>query len=89
MKGVKCVDCAEYNWDLLWCENVVDSPYTEMERECRYYHEKDRDVVKVIRCKDCIHKTVCFSEVAMTNEYQTTTLYEPIEWCSKGEREES
>jgi len=46
------------------------------------------DIVEVVRCKDCKHKTDCFSEVAMTNKYQTTTLYEPIEWCSKGEREE-
>lgn len=46
------------------------------------------DAVPVIRCKDCKHKTVCFSEVAMTNRYQTTTLYEPIEWCSKAERKE-
>lgn len=42
----------------------------------------------IIRCKDCKHKNVCFSEVAMTNKYQTTTLYEPIEWCSKAERKE-
>ena len=51
MRGVRCADCAEYKSE--WCEKVIDSPHPDLVRDCQYYHEKDKDVIKVIRCKDC------------------------------------
>lgn len=51
MRNVKCADCAEYKNE--WCEKKMDSPYPDMLRDCEYYHEIDKDVVKVVRCKDC------------------------------------
>lgn len=41
---------------------------------------------EIVRCKDCKHNTLCFSDVAMTNRMQTSTVYEHIDFCSYGER---
>ena len=43
----------------------------------------------LVRCAECKHKEVCFSEVAMTNKHQTSTIYERIDFCSYGCRKES
>lgn len=51
MRNIKCSDCAEYRNE--WCEKVIDSPHPDILRDCQYFHDKDRDVIKVIRCKDC------------------------------------
>lgn len=84
MKGVKCADCAEYRNE--WCEKVVDSPYPEMIRDCQYYHEKDRDVVKVVRCKDC----KSFRKDDKTTYCAPMGLeMQPDDYCSYGERKES
>lgn len=53
MRDIKCSDCAEYRNE--WCEKVIDSPHPDILRDCQYFHDKDRDVIKVIRCKDCKH----------------------------------
>ena len=45
--------------------------------------------IDLVRCEECKHKEVCFSEVAMTNKYQTSTIYERIDFCSYGCRKES
>jgi len=46
------------------------------------------DVVEVVRCKDCKHMRTCYSEVFMTNAKQTRDIFEPIDFCSFGERRE-
>lgn len=51
MRKVKCRDCEEYRNE--WCEKVIDSPHPDMLRDCQYFHEKDKDLIKVIRCRDC------------------------------------
>ena len=51
--GIKCEDCEEYRNE--WCGKVLDSPHPDMLRDCQYFHERDKDIVKVIRCKDCKH----------------------------------
>ena len=56
MRNVRCADCDEYRNE--WCEKVIDSPHPDMLRDCQYYHEKDRDVIRVVRCKDCKHKQI-------------------------------
>lgn len=53
MRNIKCSDCAEYRNE--WCEKVIDSPHPDILRDCQYFHYKDSDVIKVIRCKDCKH----------------------------------
>lgn len=50
MRNIKCADCAEYRNE--WCEKVIDSPHPDMIRDCQYWHER-KDMVEVIRCKDC------------------------------------
>lgn len=52
MRNIKCSDCAEYHNE--WCEKIIDSPYPDMLRDCQYWHER-KDMVEVIRCKDCKH----------------------------------
>lgn len=44
--------------------------------------------IEIVRCSECKHRFDCFSQVAMTNKYQTTTLYQDIDFCSYGERSE-
>ena len=88
MKNVKCADCAEYKNE--WCERKMDSPYPDMLRDCEYYHDIDKDVVKVVRCKDCkyciTHEKILFCEY-MGNigdwRFRTET-----DFCSRGERRE-
>ena len=55
MRNIKCSDCAEYRNE--WCEKIVDSPYPDMLRDCQYWHER-KDMVEVIRCKDCKHRYI-------------------------------
>lgn len=50
MINVKCADCKEYRNE--WCEKVVDSPHPDLLRDCQYWHKR-RDMVEVIRCKEC------------------------------------
>lgn len=44
--------------------------------------------IDIVGCLECKHRFDCFSEVAMTNKHQTTTLYQGISFCSYGERSE-
>ena len=50
---------------------------------------RQQPYIDLVRCGECKHKEVCFSEVAMTNKHQTSTIYERIDFCSYGERRES
>lgn len=50
MKDIKCSDCDEYRNE--WCEKIVDSPHPDIIRDCQYWHKR-KDMVEVIRCKDC------------------------------------
>ena len=43
--------------------------------------------IDIVRCKECKHKVFCYSEVHMTNRFQTTSIYKDIDFCSYGERE--
>ena len=54
MRNIKCSDCEEYRNE--WCEKIVDSPHPDMLRDCQYWHER-KDMVEVIRCKDCKYYT--------------------------------
>lgn len=37
MNKVKCKYCKNYKNE--WCEIIFDSPYPDIERDCRYFHE--------------------------------------------------
>lgn len=52
--------------------------------------EEVKEIMAVVRCKDCRHTSECHKSVQYTrNELNTTTIgYSPIEWCSRGERKE-
>lgn len=52
MRNVKCSDCEEYKNE--WCEKIIDSPHPNLLRDCQYWHER-KDMVEVVRCKDCKH----------------------------------
>lgn len=70
MRNIKCSDCAEYRNE--WCEKIVDSPYPDMLRDCQYWHER-KDMVEVIRCKDCKHW-----EKTWTNDWAKDYHYCPM-----------
>ena len=84
MRDIKCADCDNHRNE--WCEKVIDSPYPDMLRDCQYFCEK-RDLVEVVRCKDCKHyqaqdptrPTTC--AVGLDDNYAE-------EFCSRGERRE-
>ena len=44
------------------------------------------DAVPVVRCRDCKHRTYCYSEVHITNKRQTIDTHKDISYCSYGER---
>ena len=72
----------EEQWDM-----IADVDFDHTDRIWFHTkHCKKVEFTKVIRCKDCKHKTKCFSEVVMTNKHQTADIYENVEWCSLGER---
>ena len=50
-------------------------------------HEYDMTRVReLVRCGECENRTLCFSDVIMSNKYQTTTVPYSVEFCSLGER---
>ena len=88
MRNITCADCEEYKNE--WCEKIIDSPCPDLIRDCQYFHEKDRDLVRVVRCKDCkFYETV----EAQPEIYTYCRLWadgtdevEPDDYCSYGER---
>lgn len=46
------------------------------------------DVVKVVRCKDCIHNDQCKHRVVMWVEDPINTWHKDIDFCSYGERKD-
>lgn len=62
MRNIKCSDCAEYRNE--WCEKIIDSPYPDMLRDCQYWHKR-KDMVEVIRCKECVHAKPWYRDKAM------------------------
>lgn len=91
MRNIKCADCAEYRNE--WCEKVIDSPYPDALRECQYYHEKDRDLVRVVRCKDCRYWDAFPSSSAMPQLHECHAHIASLhtaahEYCSRAERRE-
>lgn len=53
MRNIKCSDCEEYRNE--WCEKIIDSPHPDILRNCQYWHKR-KDMVEVIRCKDCKYR---------------------------------
>lgn len=43
--------------------------------------------IDIVRCKECKHRTYCYSEVHMTNKRQSVNIHKDIDFCSYGERE--
>lgn len=81
MKNVKCSDCAEYKNE--WCEKIIDSPHPDMLRDCQYWHER-KDMVEVIRCKDCKHWYLD-ADTGMACEF--TNMCQPEDgYCNWAER---
>ena len=82
MRGIKCADCAEYKNE--WCEKIIDSPHPDLTRDCQYWHEK-KDMVEVVRCKDCkwFGLVGCAVMIADDDDKPTENDY-----CSFGERGE-
>lgn len=39
-KNVKCKDCNNLNPHVWWCEKVLDSPDTELLRDCQHFCQK-------------------------------------------------
>lgn len=44
---------------------------------------------RIMTCSKCKHKTKCFSQIAATNKYQTTTIFYDIDFCSRWENEDN
>ena len=44
---------------------------------------------RIMICSKCKHKTKCFSQIAATNKYQTTTIFYDIDFCSRWENEDN
>lgn len=84
MVNIKCADCAEYRNE--WCEKVIDSPHPDMLRDCQYFREKDRDLIKVIRCKDCKYYRQLDDQDDLCQ--YTLTSVEADDYCSYAERKE-
>lgn len=84
MRGIKCRDCEEYRNE--WCEKVIDSPYPDMIRDCQYYHEKDPDVIKVIRCKNCIHHHYEKGEIPYCDRIDYGYGWKDKDFCSRAVR---
>ena len=82
MRNIKCSDCAEYRNE--WCEKIVDSPYPDMLRDCQYWHER-KDMVEVIRCKDCKH---CQKDTIFKKLYCDGREVVADGYCWKGERDD-
>ena len=83
MKNIKCSECEEYRND--WCEKVIDSPHPDIVRDCQYYHERDPDIVKVVRCKDCIRNPK-ISWVGCPMSHLSEKQRPEDAWCWKGAR---
>jgi hypothetical protein len=49
--------------------------------------EPYRYAEEIVRCKECKHRTYCYSEVHMTNKRQTIDTHKDLDFCSYGERE--
>ena len=73
MTDVKCSDCAEYINE--WCEKIIDSPYPDILRDCKYWHER-KDMVEVIRCRDCEYR----------KEYKFPPKYDTKDYCEEHEK---
>ena len=96
MRDIKCSDCEEYRNE--WCEKVIDSPHPDIIRTCQYFHEKNRNIVEVVRCKDCKNRYedkcpmrhIEFLECDEDGEYDGRDIVydytEDESFCSWGER---
>ena len=91
MRNVTCVDCEEYKNE--WCEKIIDSPCPDLIRDCQYFHEKDRDLVRVVRCKDCKHRYSAVSNMTIDgnetwrHECLINRIQIRLDWyCADGER---
>lgn len=62
------------------------------EFECPQDCEYNKPIINtsIVRCEDCRYKNECHKSVQYTrNEPNSVTIgFEPIEWCSRGERRE-
>ena len=86
MRNVRCADCDEYRNE--WCEKVIDSPHPDMIRDCQYWHER-KDLVGVIRCKDCKHRYVDGDGVRYNVCDQNHNNAQSDDWfCADAERRE-
>lgn len=85
MRNVKCADCDEYRNE--WCKMIADSPHPAISRDCQYWHKR-RDLVEVVRCKDCKYGEV--DNADFPNQYfcnhHGCDWNEGNHYCSYGER---
>lgn len=49
----------------------------------------EKDLVEVVRCKDCIHNDQCKHRVVMWVEDPINTWHKDIDFCSYGERKDN
>ena len=80
MKDVKCADCDEYRNE--WCEIVIDRPHPNMTRDYQYWHKR-KDLVEVIRCKDCQYYIPQDGRCRWWCQF-----VDPSEWCSRAKRKD-
>lgn len=78
---MKCKNCKKYNRFQHWCEDVLDSPNEEEERECMFYmhmtyadrirSSTDEELAEIFcnmqMCKFCIGEDGCNSEDGKAN----------------------
>lgn len=79
MRDIKCADCDNYHNE--WCNKIIDSPYPDMLRDCSYFCKK-RDLVEVVRCKDCKWRGTIGCAVDVVDE---SDKVEDNDFCSWGE----
>ena len=85
-----CKDCISFN-DCLKEEQTrfygIDMACNNVEKLCKFF--KKKDVVEVVRCKDCKHYSDgdCF-EFPVYGDECSRAMPEPDDFCSYGKRKE-
>lgn len=88
-EAIKIIDCYDIGFYDLSGEKIP--AYKLMEAFDMAIESLQSNIMTdIVRCKDCRYKNECHKSVQYTrNEPNSVTIgFEPIEWCSRGERRE-
>ena len=86
--------------DLISRQQAINSTKYIFENDWMYPESQEKYVLemlddlpsaqpRIIACSKCKHKIKCFSQIAATNKYQTTTIFYDIDFCSRWENEDN